>query len=160
MPDGFTHVLMGWLMVELLSIKFEWVMKYRALVLFGAILPDLGNFKLIMGEFGAHEFYYVFLPFHSLIGVLLLVGIFSFIFKQEYRRRAFLLLSAGAFSHLFADYLMIYLEGKLPLFFPFAFERVGYGVFVQAGQAFIIVLTLAILATVLHRKVIRDRKKK
>lgn len=160
MADGLAHVLLGWLMVELLSIKYPWVMKYRSIVLFGAILPDLGNFKLIMGELGAHEFYYIFLPFHSILGAFLLICIFTLIFKAEYRKRVFYLLSAGVFTHLLADYLMIYLEGKLPLFFPFTFNRVGYGVFVQAGRGLIIISILAILATVARKIIIEKRSKK
>ncbi len=125
MADGLTHVLLAWVLVELLSIKYPWVMKYRSLVLVGSVLPDIGNFKIFFGEFGASELYYLFMPFHSIVGALLLVGIVTMVFKEEFRKRVFMLLAAGVAVHLIADYFIIFLEGKLPLFFPLTFERGG-----------------------------------
>ncbi len=155
MPDGFTHILLGLIAVELLSLKYDWATDYRSIVLIGAMLPDLGNFKLIAGEFGAHELYYVFLPFHSIIGALLLITLFTLIFKKKYWRKIFPLLSIGVFTHLFGDYLIKVLDGYLPLFFPFTFERFGFQIFISAGRGFIIVasVTLAILIINRRRKI-------
>jgi len=155
--DGLTHVLLGWIAVELISIKYPWAMKYRALVLVGAILPDIGNFSVLLGETGANELYYLFMPFHSMIGSMLLVGILTMIFKEEYMKRAFLLLTAGVATHLAADYFIIFLEGKLPLFFPFTFERVGYDLFLQAGRGFLIITIVFTGVMVLRRKRIERR---
>lgn len=158
MADGLTHVLLGWVAVELISIKYPWAMKYRALVLVGAILPDIGNFAVLMGETGANELYYLFMPLHSIVGSLLLVGILTMIFKEEYRKRVFLLLTAGVATHLAADYFIIFLDGKVPLFFPFTFQKVGYDLFLQAGRGFLVVAAAtAVIVTVLRRRYIKRK---
>ncbi len=159
MADGLTHVLLGWVAVELISIKYPWAMKYRALVLVGAILPDIGNFAVLMGETGANELYYLFMPLHSIVGSLLLVGVLTMIFKGEYRKKVFLLLTAGVATHLAADYFIIFLDGKVPLFFPFTFEKVGYDLFLQAGRGFLIVALVAVVVTVLRRKQVERKLK-
>ncbi|GEM_PF-3537421 len=152
MADFLTHVLLAWVAVELISIKYPWAMKYRVLVLVGAVLPDIGNFAVFMGETGANELYYLFMPLHSIAGSMLLVGILTMVFKAKFRKKVFLLLTAGAATHLAADYLIIFLDGKVPLLFPFTFEKVGYGLFLQAGHGFLVVATLAVIVTVLRRK--------
>ncbi len=159
MADGLTHVLLGWVAVELISIKYPWAMKYRALVLVGAILPDIGNFAVLMGETGANELYYLFMPLHSIVGSLLLVGVLTMIFKGEYRKKVFLLLTAGVATHLAADYFIIFLDGKVPLFFPFTFEKVGYDLFLQEGRGFLIVALVAVVVTVLRRKQVERKLK-
>ncbi len=146
MADWLTHVLLGWAAVELVSFKYPRVQKFRAVVLIGSVLPDLGNLTMFFGEAGSYISHY-FTPLHSSFGILMLVLPISFFMRKGYRNTVFYLLALGAGLHLVADYLIVTLTGKLPLLFPFSFERFGYGIFLQGGWGFLIIaFILAVLS--------------
>lgn len=150
MADWLTHVLLGLALVEFVSLKYPKVRKYRFIVLIGAVLPDLGNITMFMGETGTY-LSYSFIPLHSPIGILLLIIPLSFIARKGYQKNVFLLLILGAGLHLVIDFFIVTLSGKLPLLFPFSFEGFGYGGFLQGGWSFVIFGGVVVLVSFLIR---------
>lgn len=150
MADWFTHVLLGLAVVEFVSLKYPKVRKFRFIVLIGAVLPDLGNVTMFVGE-TVNRLSYSFTPLHSPIGILLLIIPLSFIAKKGYQKTVFLLLTLGAGLHLVTDFFIVTLHGKLPLLFPFSFESFGYGIFLQGGWNFLIFAGVLALVSFLVR---------
>lgn len=149
MPDWLTHALLTWAAVEVVAIKWPRALRYRGIALIGAVVPDLGNFTMLLGEAGSPLSLY-FTPLHSPLVVGLLVLGLSFVAKKKHHRMALLLLALGAYLHLAADFLIVTLTGKLPLLFPFSLELYGYGIFYQGGLLFPLIAGItAVAATAL-----------
>lgn len=144
MADWLTHILLALAAFEAISLRYPKIKDYRPMFLIAAILPDLGNFTLFLGEFGSKISTY-FYPLHSPLGIILLIGGISFVFSQEHRRNILLTLMLGSGLHLILDFFVISLNGKIPLFFPLSFETRGFGVFYQGGWIFPIISVLAVL---------------
>ncbi|MFO7966368.1 MAG: metal-dependent hydrolase [Archaeoglobaceae archaeon] len=145
MADWLTHILIGLIAIELLSFKYTLVKEQRALVLVSSILPDLGNFTMLMGELGSNLGPF-FEAVHTPVGFLFLAGLVSYGFKREWVRAGFLLILLGGLLHIAADLLIVSLDGKVMLLFPFSLEKYSLNVFRQGEFAYLgIVFVLAII---------------
>lgn len=151
MADWLTHILIGWTFVELVSLRIPEVRKYRWLVIVGSVLPDLGNFTLLLGGTGEAISLYL-APLKTPVGITLLILAASLLLRRRKQKLAFVLLAAGSYLHLLGDFLIRSLNGRLMLFFPFSFELYGLNVFEQGAWAFPLVAgALALTSTALWR---------
>lgn len=140
-------MLLTWAAVEVISLRYRWVGEYRAVALAGSLLPDMGNFTMVIGSIGDRLWPY-FQGVHTPVGFLLLGEVASYVFKGEFRRYGFLLLALGGLLHIFADLFIVTLEGKIMLLFPLSVEKYGIGVFRQGGFVYpIIAMGIAGAAT-------------
>lgn len=118
MPDCFTHVVFGLFLCEVFKVK------HKSLVIFGCLLPDIGNlFNLLLN----YKLFW-FLPLNTPIGVILLSASIGFLFNINYKR-AFSLLLLGAGSHLILDFATRRFEEGMLFLFPFSWKQYNLGNF-------------------------------
>lgn len=150
MADWLTHILLAWTAIEIISLRYPKIEDYRIFALVGAVLPDIGNFTMFLGESGAQLSSYFF-PLHAPLGIILLIIPISLAMKKE-EKTIFYLLTFGAMLHITTDFFITTLTGKVPLLFPFSFELYGINIFLQGGWNFLIMaIILAITSTVTKR---------
>lgn len=115
MPDLLTHVLVAYIFATLLLFRDERITPaFVTIVMLGAIVPDLAKIELLLPTPQMEQF--LDIPFswfgiHTLGGTLVAITVGALLASTEYRRRIFLLLAAGAASHLFLDALLIKASG-------------------------------------------------
>lgn len=111
MTELLTHVLVGFILGTLLSVRFDWINRqFVTVVMFGAMLPDFWQIDLIVPSetiqetFGVPFYWFVL---HTPFGTILSISILSLLIDSPYRKRVFGLLLAGATSHFVLDALLI-----------------------------------------------------
>ncbi|SER82102.1 metal-dependent hydrolase [Natrinema salaciae] len=106
-PDVLTHVLVGYVVGTLLSIRYERIRRaHVGLVMIGALSPDFVKIDLVFpSEFVGYVLGVPFAwgPLHTLGGTLVVAGLGSLLFAPEYRRDAIALVLLGAVSHHVLD---------------------------------------------------------
>lgn len=106
-PDVFTHVLVGYVIGTLLSIRYPRLRRgHVTLAMVGALSPDFVKADLAMpDEFVSYLLGVPFAwgPLHTLGGTIVVVLLGSLLFAPEYRRDAALLVAIGAASHHLLD---------------------------------------------------------
>jgi len=118
MAEWLTHILLAYALFTVVGWYVEWLdEKWVAVGVVGSILPDLSRLDLLISD----DFVSALLgiPFswdglHTLGGVVVLSAIGAVLFatrQQQYR--AFLLLFAGALSHLVVDLPQAYADGLM-----------------------------------------------
>ena len=113
MPDWFSHTLIGWITGKTIKIDI-------ALVVVGALLPDLAKINLIF--FWLEMKHTIFFnPLHTPIGAVLIAGIITLLFKDV--KKAFIPLGIGIFTHFLLDFLLINASGGMNLLFPFSWDE-------------------------------------
>ncbi len=119
MPDLFTHFTTG-----IVLSRFG-LSNYRlSLFVLGSIFPDLfARIPTILSKLlfdkNIDEF---IIPFHTPIGIMLLLYLFVHLFERRIRGEAFLIMALGSALHLFLDVLQRqFFQSDYFLFFPFCF---------------------------------------
>ena len=123
MAELLTHVLAGYIIGMLLSIRYDWVRAPQVtLVMIGAATPDLNRLRILVHETTVEATLGV--PFswdalHYLGGNLVVLCIAALVIAPQWRRRAFALLLVGALSHHVLDLLLLSVTGHTyPVFWP------------------------------------------
>ncbi len=128
MPDLLTHVLVGYSIGTLLSLRDERIRSAQVtLVMAGALSPDLAKVRLFLpadivqavvgGPFS-------WAPLHTLGGTLLVVPLGALLVAPEYRRQAVALIALGAASHHALDVALLTATGEsYAVFFPISQYR-------------------------------------
>lgn len=153
MPDWITHIAVAYLITLLFGIR-----RYRSLVLFGALIPDISKSFipfLILG-FDDGNLNNFFAPFHTVFGVLLTSALTSTFFKLQWRRACFLIL-IGAGSHLLLDILVWPYGSKIWSFWPLLTIQGEVG-FIWPDSILPAVISSLICVIVLSAKKILRRK--
>jgi membrane-bound metal-dependent hydrolase YbcI (DUF457 family) len=129
--DWITHVCVAYAVFTTAGWQLGWLEnRWIGIGVVGAILPDLSRIRLLVDSEQVSSL--VGIPFewggiHSLGGIVLLSGIGALLFHtRENQIRAFVLLFAGALSHLLVDFPQPYADGKSlagQYLFPFPVER-------------------------------------
>ena len=128
MPDLLTHVLVGYSIGTLLSVRYKRVRPAQVtLVMIGALSPDLrkiapviptGPLEVVTG--GPISW----TPLHTLGGSVLVVLLGSLLVAPEYRRQAIALIAIGAASHHALDIALLTATGEsYAVFFPVSTYR-------------------------------------
>ena len=139
MPDLVSHVLIALIICELFSIK------PKSLVILGAILPDITQKFYLVHLFipTSDSPYWLLLPFHTPIGQILLSFIIIQLFRFD-RKKAFIYLTIGWSSHIFADmFSRHFLLGQL-LLFPLSWKSFEFGL-MWFEQYYIILAVLIVI---------------
>lgn len=101
MPDLFTHVCVAYIISIALNIKEP---HHRALVIAGAILPDIWKVYLVFSPFiGHYAAKNLFAPLHTVFGTLISTALFTSFFEKNLWKKFYLLLLLGASSHFLLD---------------------------------------------------------
>lgn len=115
MPDILTHVLVGYSLGSLLTVRYEWLTaEYVTLVMLGALTPDLTKIALVLPSEQIEVLFGV--PFdwfalHMLGGNLIIVLLGTLLVAPKYRTRVLALLALGAGSHHILDLLLFNVSG-------------------------------------------------
>ena len=108
MADLYTHVLVGYTIGVVLSWRYEWLgYPFIAVVMAGAILPDLNRIELLLPAAtieAALGIPFSWSPLHRAGGTLVVVCLGTLLAAGRYRRAVFALLTIGAASHYLLDF--------------------------------------------------------
>ena len=127
MPDLFAHFASAYL-----PSRYQRLRQYDALLVFGAVLPDLlARIPIIIFvRWLELPVVYFFRALHTPIGVILTCYLLSFLFERSIRFKSFLALTAGSFLHLVLDLMQQqFFEGVYIPFIPFSIKTVQWGWF-------------------------------
>jgi len=123
MPDILTHVLVGYILGTLLSVRYEWLTPpLVTVVMLGALLPDFSKVDLLIR--GEYVETLLGVPFewraiHMVGGALLAITIGALLTSTDHRRRVFALLALGTASHLLLDAFLLKASGySFAIFWP------------------------------------------
>jgi len=123
MPDLLSHALIAYSLATIASWRYDWITRsYVTAAMAGAFIPDMAKAALVVPSARVEQF--IGLPFdwfglHTLGAAVCSVLIGVVLVSQHERRRAGLLLSLGASSHLLADALLRKPTGlSYPLLWP------------------------------------------
>ncbi|MFD1564520.1 metal-dependent hydrolase [Haloarchaeobius amylolyticus] len=128
MPDLLTHVLVGYSIGTLLSVRYERIRAPQVtLVMAGALSPDLRKIALVSPNSILQTVTgspVSWTPLHTLGGSLLVVVLGSLLVAPEYRRQAIALTTIGAVSHHAFDVALFTITGEAyAVFFPMSTYR-------------------------------------
>ena len=148
MPDLITHGVVGHLSGRLLRLKHGVV-----LLVIGNCLPDLlsrlpvriiGEINFRTGQLAEPQWYWMWMPGHLPVGLLLACYALSHLFVRERRAGAFAVLLLGSASHLLLDSFQWHASGGEPIFWPITWRGYEIGlVSPEASLAWIPELLLA-----------------
>lgn len=116
MPDILTHVLVGYILATLLSLRDERLTApYVTVVMLGTTLPDLTKIELLVPSVVVEQA--LGLPFswfalHTPLGSVLVATMGALLVAPRYRRRVLALLLLGTFSHHLLDALLLNATGS------------------------------------------------
>ncbi|MFA5102182.1 MAG: metal-dependent hydrolase [Candidatus Thermoplasmatota archaeon] len=142
MADWLTHTLIGW-------ITGRTTKQDIALVVIGALLPDLTKLTLLFTWLGIYDHQF-FDPLHLPIGALLVAGIIAVFFQDI--KKAFLALSIGVTTHFLLDFFLVHTQGGIKLLFPFSWD--GWQVYWYRSDDYrvtIVALVAALLVYGIYR---------
>ncbi len=130
--DVLTHVIVGYVIGTLLSIRYERLRRaHVTLVMVGALSPDFTKIDLVLPD----EFvgYLLGIPFswaplHVLGGTIVVTLFGSLLFAPEYRRDIIVLVAIGAASHHVLDLALMTPTGySYAVFWPLTEYRLPSG---------------------------------
>ena len=124
MPDWTTHVLVAWSLATILGFRFkQFSQKNVAIVMLGALIPDIYKLNLVLGSFGFNVQSFL-TPIHLPIGSLLIAAIISLFFIEK--RLIFLFLAIGIGTHYVLDLLLF--GGGMEILYPFSTLKFQIGI--------------------------------
>jgi len=124
MPDWTTHVLLAWSLATILGFRFkQFSQKNVAIVILGALIPDIYKLNLVLDSFGFNVQSFL-TPIHLPIGSLLIAAIISLFFIEK--RLIFLFLAIGIGIHYVLDLLLF--SGGMEIFYPFSTLKFQIGI--------------------------------
>jgi hypothetical protein len=137
MPDLITHSVAGHLVARVTRLRHGLV-----LLVIGNCLPDLlsrlpvrviGEINFRTGHLAEPYWYWMWMPGHLPVGLLLASYVLAHLFVRERRRAAFFTLLGGSFTHLLMDSFQWHASGGEPIFWPFTWN--GYEIGLVSPEA-------------------------
>lgn len=123
MAEWLTHVLVAFVIASVLAWRYESItgpLVTAAMV--GALLPDLRKIYLaVPGESveATLGIPFSWAPLHSFGGIVICIAIIGILLPRDYRTIGVLMVSLGAFSHVFMDGLLYWPDGlAFEMFWP------------------------------------------
>ncbi|WP_168927092.1 metal-dependent hydrolase [Natronorubrum aibiense] len=131
-PDVLTHVLAGYVIGTLLSIRYDGVgPAHVTLVMIGALSPDFAKIQLFVpDEFVAAVVGVPFSwsPLHTLVGTVIVACLGALLVAPDGRLQALALIAIGALSHHVLDLLLMTPTGEsYGVFWPLLEYRLPAG---------------------------------
>ena len=144
MPDWTTHVLVAWSLATILGFRFkQFSQKNVAIVMLGALIPDIYKLNLVLDSFGFNGQSFL-TPIHLPIGSLLIAAIISLFFIEK--RLIFLFLAIGIGTHYVLDLLLF--SGGMEIFYPFSTLKFQIGI-ISVTDLNITILSIILASIVL-----------
>lgn len=111
MADVLTHVLVGYIIGMLLSIRYTWMgPAHVTLVMIGALAPDFVKIELIVSDWAVESLLgipFSWSPLHTLGGSVLVICLGTLLLAPRYRKQALVLFAIGMASHHVLDILLL-----------------------------------------------------
>lgn len=163
MADVLTHVLVGYVLGVILSVRYEWLRPaHVTLVMIGALSPDFVKIQLLVPDGLVAALVgtsFSWDPLHTLGGNLLVLLLGTLCVPPEERRRAFSLLVAGAVTHHVLDVSLLTVSGyAYAVFWPLtAYQPPSGGLYLSTDAwPTLVAVALAAAAWLLrHRRLER-----
>ena len=106
MPDWITHIIVAWTLCTILGFKYKQFNQQNiAIVMVGALIPDIYKLYLIVSHFGIQMQYFL-TPIHLPAGSILIACLISLFFVQRRLILFFLILGYLPIMHLIYYYLV------------------------------------------------------
>lgn len=123
MADLLTHALVAFSIGTALSWKFKRITpQFITIMMIGSVLPDLNRIELLLDPAAIQntlDIPFSWQPFHTLGGVLLIIGILTLLVSKKNSELIFSLLCIGAFTHFLLDIFLLNASGTtFIIFFP------------------------------------------
>lgn len=137
MPDLVTHTIFAYIIR-----KRKWTPHFLIIFLIGAMLPDLVSrpFTILFDEYQ-----YLFNTFHTPIALILISYLISLFFSDDIKRKVFVILLFGVFTHLFLDLFQINVKTEgYGWLFPFSKFDFQIGLFWAEDSLLVLHWTIAI----------------
>lgn len=127
MPDLITHMAVSHIVRRPyeLARKGKTVFPFRSLFYLGTILPDILTRPLYIVFPATFNWTY---PFHTLLGMGLIILIISQLFNSGIQKRVFINLTGGTVLHFIVDALQVQMHGNNFWLFPFSWKNFNYGI--------------------------------
>jgi hypothetical protein len=138
MADWLTHTLIGW-------ITGKTTKQDIALVVIGALIPDLTKLTLLFTWLGVYDHQF-FDPLHLPIGAFLMAGIIAVFFQDI--RKAFLALSIGVTTHFILDFFLVHTHGGIKLLFPLSWE--GWQIYWYRSDDYWVTIVALVAASLVY----------
>lgn len=139
MPDWLTHVLIGWGIFNLLTLRISDIDSFRPAIIVGSVLPDLWYAQMIVFQLGIDLSWYLYI-LHTPIGSVIMSLLIGLIFlKDNVWKRGTLFLMIGAIIHLILDVLLKHINGGHYLLFPFSLRLFELDLFWPESFAFLMI---------------------
>jgi hypothetical protein len=146
MPDWLAHVLFAYVLCSVLGTKFKTFTKANtALVMAGALIPDLVKVKLGFDLFGI-AVGDLLEPLHTPIGSLVSAGLIALLFSEVFV--VFSLFVLGFTTHFALDLLLGHVSGGMLLLFPVSWQEYQLG-WIHADNSWVALVLLG-LATLIY----------
>ncbi len=151
MPDWMSHLLIGLILAEILSVR------KKSLVALGSLLPDfLSKFYLLSFYLGIPE-WLSFSSFHTPVMAFLVIVLLAGLFHYS-QLKAIGLMTLGAMSHILADTTLKHFNSGQYLFFPFSFKLYALNWLWPDESIFVLpVLAVVYFAIVVCKRIIAKR---
>ncbi|WP_312911155.1 metal-dependent hydrolase [Natronosalvus caseinilyticus] len=132
MADLLTHLLVGYSIGTLLSLRYERLRPaHVSLVMVGAASPDLNRIELVASDgfvAGVFGLPFSWEPLHTLVGSALVTGLLVLLVAPDHRKRVLALVAVGVVSHHLLDILLITPTGQsYAVFWPILEYRIPSG---------------------------------
>jgi hypothetical protein len=127
MPDLFAHFSSAYL-----PSRYQRLRQYDALLVLGAVFPDLlARIPIVIFvRWLDLPVVYFFRAVHTPVGMVLACYALSFLFERTIRFKSFLALVMGSFLHLILDLMQQqFFEGTYLPFVPFSTKPIQWGWF-------------------------------
>lgn len=139
MPDWLTHVLVGWGIFNLLTLRKSDIEPFRPAIIVGSVLPDLWYVRMIIFPLGIDLSWYLYV-LHTPIGSVLMSLLIGLIFlKENVWKRGTLFLIIGAIIHLILDVMLKHINGGHYIFFPFSLRVFELDLFWPESFSFLMI---------------------
>jgi len=161
MPDGLTHVMVGYI-----SVNRQFQKGWLTLFLFGSLLPDLllrGGRLFFTGHLQRDFFELYLVPLHTPFTSLFICLALSQLFHSSIRKKSFIILYSGCLLHFFLDFFQCTIDGfglkvqslgGYHWLFPISWFDLQFGIFwpEDAPYSLIILTPIAIWVYIKNKK--------
>ena len=111
MTDLLTHVLIAFAVGQLVASVYPWVTRsYRTAILTGALIPEIVKIELVIPGYTLTTLLgttFSWNPLASVYGVTISILIGTVVVVPDARRRIFLTLAVGVFTHIVLDIFVV-----------------------------------------------------
>ena len=146
MVDWLSHVLLAWIICQILSLKFKFFGgKNTAIVMVGALIPDLIKFGLLF-QWMDIDIWAFIVPLHTPAGAIVSAAVISLFFEEK--MNAFKLLLFGVATHFLFDLPLAHVSGGMRMLFPFHWAQ--YQVYIIPTDDYIVPILASAIALVIY----------